>query len=131
MLKREVASGPAGRVVLMDSITLVTADDTGAIIVSGSHGGTSSGTFALEVPLALVVFNDAGVGKDHAGIAALPMLQARGVPGCTLAHTSARIGDALDMWEHGVISHVNAAARSLGIRPGQALAAVLRRLVAR
>ena len=113
VLKRAVASGPKGRVLLVDSITMVTPDDAGSIVVSGSHGGASSGNFALEVPLAFVVFNDAGVGKDDAGIAALPMLQARGVPGCTVAHTSARIGDALDLWERGVISHVNAAARGL------------------
>jgi len=62
------------RVWLMDTITKVTPDDAGSIVVSGSHGGTSSGSFALAAPLKLAVFNDAGVGKDSAGIAALDML---------------------------------------------------------
>jgi len=129
MLKRTALQGPGGRVVLTDTITKVDAGDAGALVVSGSHGGTSSGEFALVVPLALAVFNDAGIGKDEAGIAALARLQARGVPACAVAHTSARIGDALDTWEHGLVSRVNEAARAAGLAPGQRLKAVLGRWV--
>ena len=129
MLKKEVASGPGGAILVMDSITKVEPADRGAVVVSASHGGASSGEFALEVPLKLVFFNDAGVGKDKAGIAALGMLQARGVAGGTVAHTSARIGDSQDMWDCGVVSHVNEAARALGLAPGQALKAALQGLV--
>ena len=78
MLKKEVAKGNGGRVIVMDSITKVSPEDKDAIVVCASHGGTSSGEFALEVPLKAVIFNDAGVGKDNAGIAALDMLQKRG-----------------------------------------------------
>ena len=130
MRKDEVARGPRGRVILIDSITQLAAGDDGAIVVSGSHGGTSSGTFALERPLRLVFFNDAGVGKDEAGIAALAMLQARGVAAAAVAHTSARIGDALDAWQHGVISRVNARAHALGLRSGQSARDAAERLLA-
>lgn len=130
MLKKEVERGPGGSVLIMDSITKVAPQDAGAIVVSASHGGASSGEFALEVPLKAAFFNDAGVGKDDAGIAALAMLQARRVAAGTVAHTSARIGDAQDMWDCGVISHVNDAARALGLQPGQPLQAALRRLAA-
>ena len=129
MLKKEVARGPGGSVLVMDSFTMVEPGDEGAVVVSASHGGASSGEFALEVPLKLVFFNDAGVGKDNAGIAALAMLQAHGVAGGTVAHTSARIGDAQDMWDCGVVSHVNQAARVLGLAPGDALKQALQRLV--
>jgi len=129
MLKATVEQGTGGRVILMDSITKVTRDDVGAIVVSASHGGASSGEFALEVPLKLVFFNDAGVGKDNAGIVALDMLEAKHVAGGTVAHTSARIGDARDMWEEGVISHVNASARKLGLVPGASLKRALTALV--
>jgi hypothetical protein len=128
MLKKEVERGPAGAVLIMDSITKVEPTDRGAIVVSASHGGVSSGEFALEVPLKLVFFNDAGVGKDGAGIAALAMLQARGVGGGAVAHTSARIGDSADTWENGVISHLNAAALALGLKAGQPLRDALTRL---
>ncbi len=129
MLKKQVASGALGKVIVMDSITKVTADDVGAVVVSASHGGSSSGEFALEVPLKAVFFNDAGVGKDHAGIAALDMLDEQHVAGGTVSHLSARIGDSQDMWDHGVISHVNAAARALGLTENQKLDEALRRLV--
>jgi hypothetical protein len=131
MLKKEVAKGSGGRVILMDSITKVTPEDAGAIVVCASHGGTSSGEFALEVPLKAVIFNDAGVGKDNAGIAALEMLQARGVAAGAVAHTSGRIGDSLDMWENGVLSHVNAAARAVGLASGARVRQVLSELVSR
>lgn len=130
MLKKEVAGGPGGRVLIMDSITKVTPDDAGAMVVSASHGGASSGEFALELaPLKAAFFNDAGVGKDDAGIASLAMLQQHGVAGGTVSHTSARIGDAQDTWDHGVVSHVNECARALGIAPGQRLKETLTRLV--
>lgn len=128
MLKKEVAHGPCGRVLVMDSITKVTPQDEGCMVVSASHGGASSGEFALEVPLRVVFFNDAGVGKDDAGIASLHMLEAKGVAGGTVSHTSARIGDSQDMWDHGVVSHVNATAKALGIAPGQALKIILTQL---
>jgi thiazole synthase ThiGH ThiG subunit len=118
MLKRALTVGGTSRLLLVDSITLLDAADSGAIVVSASHGGVSSAAFALEHPLAAVFFNDAGVGKDDAGIAALALLDARGVPAGTVAHTSARIGDAQDTWDHGVISHLNAAALRWGLRTG-------------
>jgi hypothetical protein len=130
MRKDEVARGPRGRVIVIDSITQLEAGDHGAVVVSGSHGGTSSGEFALALPLRLVFFNDAGVGKDDAGIAALSMLQVRGVAGAAVAHGSARIGDALDAWQHGVISHVNDAAHSLGLRVGQSVQLAVQPLLA-
>ena len=128
MLKKEVARGPGARVVIMDSITKVTADDAGSVVVSASHGGASSGEFALEVPLKAAFFNDAGVGKDQAGIAALAMLQERGVAGGTVSHTSARIGESQDMWDEGVISHLNEGARALGLSVGEPLRQALERL---
>ncbi len=131
MLKKEVARGPGGSVLLVDTITKIAPADAGAIVVSASHGGVSSAQFALEVPLKAAFFNDAGVGKDGAGIAALALLQAKNVAAGTVAHTSARIGDAQDMWDCGVISHVNEAALLLGLAPGQLLRAAVERLVAR
>jgi acyl dehydratase len=128
MLKREAARGAGGRIVLVDSITQLAPEDAGSIVVSGSHGGASSGEIALRLPLAAALFNDAGVGKDGAGIAALAMLQARGVAAAAVSHASARIGDALDAWEHGIVSHRNEAARTLGVEPGERLRDALGRV---
>ena len=109
------------RVLLLDSITWLAEDDAGHIVVSGSHGGRSAGEYAVRWPLALCCLNDAGVGKDQAGIVALDMLESRGTPAVAYGHMSARIGDARDAWDNGVVTHVNAQARALGFAPGQAL----------
>ena len=111
----------ARRVVLLDSITWIEEEDAGHIVVSGSHGGRSAGGYAIRVALALCCLNDAGVGKDRAGIVALDMLAARGTPAVAYGHMSARIGEARDAWEHGVITHVNAPAAAMGLAPGESL----------
>lgn len=117
-LRRVVADGPLGPVLLVDSVTQIAASDGGAWVVTGSHGGVSAARYALVHPVSLVVFNDAGIGKDGAGIAALDRLQARGRAAATVSHDSARIGDAEDAWRHGRVSCANAAAQALGVRPG-------------
>jgi hypothetical protein len=63
MLKLEIVRRAGGRVIIVDSITQPTWAEAGAMVVSGSHGGRSSAAFALQVPFAAVLFNDAGVGK--------------------------------------------------------------------
>jgi hypothetical protein len=128
MFKAEVFRGARARIVVMDTITKLAAEDAGCIVVSGSHGGSSSAEFALAHPVHAVFFNDAGVGKDDAGIAALSILQARGIAAGVVSHESARIGDALDAWEHGVVSRVNEAASRLGLVAGVRLRAALQAL---
>ncbi len=112
--------------LVLDSITEAIGVGAGCIVISGSHGGLSAGRFALEAKLRLAVFNDAGGGKDGAGIAALDLLQRHGVAACTVAHTSACIGEARSTLHDGVISHANAAAVVLGAVVGRALGAWLK-----
>lgn len=114
------AALPPG-IVLLDSVTQTAAEHAGCIVVTGSHAGRSVVKYACAVPAKLYVFNDAGIGKDGAGIAALAELEAQGIAAVAVAHTSARIGEALDTWQNGVISAVNAAAARLGLAPGQRL----------
>jgi hypothetical protein len=118
-----------GGLLLADSITEAAGPggDTcgGRVVVCGSHGGASSARYAIAARAALTVFNDAGVGKDGAGIAALAMLQTEGLAAATVAHSSARIGDARSTLDDGIVSHVNASAAALGLRPGQRLREVL------
>ena len=113
---------------IVDSITQLQPADAGCFAVSGSHGGISSARYALVARPRLSVFNDAGVGKDEAGIAALAFLQSHGLAACTVSHDSARIGQAQSTLEDGVVSHVNPLAESLGVRVGQQLARTLQAL---
>lgn len=116
---------------LLDSIARITHDMANQVVVTGSHGGTSAAGFVLaltEKPHA-VFFNDAGIGKDEAGIAALSLLQAVGVIAAVYAHTSARIGDANDGLNHGVITRGNGLAQALGIAPSQSVREGVQRLL--
>lgn len=103
---------------VVDSITELKPVDAGCLAVSGSHGGISSARYALVARPLLSVFNDAGVGRDAAGLAALPFLQSHGLAACTVAHDSARIGEAGSTLADGVVSHVNALALALGVQVG-------------
>lgn len=113
---------------VVDSITELGSFDQGCIAVSGSHGGLSSARYALVAKAWLTVFNDAGVGRDGAGIAALACLQQQGLAACTVAHTSACIGQAESTWQHGVVSHCNTAALTLGLLVGKRLAEQVRNI---
>lgn len=104
--------------LVFDSITEAIGCAEGTIVVSGSHGGVSAARFARQARVRIAVFNDAGVGRDAAGIAGLALMQSAGVAACTVSHESARIGDARSSLEDGVISHANDAAAALGARPG-------------
>ena len=109
-------------VLVVDSITEAVGRGAGRLVVSGSHGGLSAARFAQQAQVRLAVFNDAGVGRDAAGIAGLALLEGGGIAACTVSHDSARIGDARSTLDDGVVSHANEAARALGARPGQRLA---------
>lgn len=111
----------ASRLHLLDTITAIDVSHGDGVVVSGSHGGVSSTGFVLRAAVKprAVLFNDAGVGKDRAGVVALDLLDAIGVACAVYSHQSARIGEARDGYECGVISAVNAVAASAGVRPGQ------------
>jgi hypothetical protein len=103
-------------VYFLDSAALITAQLRGAVVVTGSHGGRSAAHFALSHGPCFVVFNDAGGGLDDAGVSGLALLDEAGIAACTVAHTSARIGDARSTFTTGVVSHVNRTAQALGAR---------------
>ena len=113
---------------IVDSITELGACDQGCLAVSGSHGGLSSARYALAARPLLSVFNDAGGGKDGAGLAALDFLQSRGLAACTVSHESARIGEAQSTMNHGIVTHLNSLALTLGVQVGQPCLQVIKHL---
>lgn len=103
---------------IMDSITQPD-DAPGTVIIAGSHGGVSAGRYAARLGVTGVIFNDAGVGRDEAGLASLSYFDGFGCPAATVNHRSARIADGVDMGRNGTISHVNETAADLGCAKGQ------------
>src|SRR5437868_697153 len=106
-------------IVVADSITRIAEQDArGAVVVNASHGGVYAAYLAAKLGAAAAIFNDAGIGRDRAGISGLAYLQELGTPAATIGHDTARIGDGADMMAHGIITHANALAEALGCRPG-------------
>lgn len=117
----QVALNPneIGTIQVADSITKLGPQSRGTVLATGSHGGSYCGYLAALAGLRGVIFNDAGVGLDSAGIGALEYLQRLGMAAATVAHTSARIGDGADMLARGQISRCNAIAKALGCAEDQ------------
>ena len=105
-------------ITLLDSIALIDTSHAGTIVVTGSHGGRSAAGFVVDISKkpGAVFFNDAGGGKDNAGKVGLDMLQAIGVPAACYSHISARIGDAQDGLDNGVLTDLNDLAKQAGIK---------------
>ena len=109
------------RIIVADSITRVGETEArGAVIVNASHGGIYAAYLAAKLGAAAAIFNDAGIGRDHAGIAGLDYLRDLGIAAATVGHDTARIGDGADMMARGVITHANGLAEASGCRPGMA-----------
>ena len=107
-------------VLIADSITRVGTDAAGAVVINGSHGGIYAAYLAAKLRVAAAVFNDAGVGRDQAGIAGLDYLAGLAIPAAVVGHETARIGDGSDMMARGIITHANSPAIALGCHPGMA-----------
>ncbi|MDQ4062133.1 MAG: hypothetical protein M3145_13690 [Pseudomonadota bacterium] len=105
-------------ILAADTITKLPPEADGAVVVSGSHGGRYPGYLAARAGLRGVILNDAGVGRDEAGIGSLPYLEALGIAAAAVSHLSARIGDTADMLARGRISHANTIARAAGVEAG-------------
>lgn len=91
------------------------------VVVSGSYGGRYNAFNAAKWGVRGVIMNDAGIGKDDAGICGLPYLDQIGLAAATADAQTCHIGDGDHMLAHGVISHVNHTAAALGCRPGQSV----------
>jgi uncharacterized protein YunC (DUF1805 family) len=107
-----------GRIVLMDSISYISQDNESDVIVCGSHGGKSAAEHAAKFKPMGTIFNDAGKGKENAGISGLEKLNNEGIMAATVDTMSARIGEGFDSYNSGIISSVNERAREAGIQIG-------------
>jgi hypothetical protein len=110
------------RVMTLDSITRLTPDHAGQVVVAASHGGVYAGYCAARGRVRAVMLNDAGVGRERAGIGSLAWLDQLGIAAATADSLTCRIGDGDDMIAGGTVSFVNDTAAALGCVPGQTVA---------
>jgi hypothetical protein len=115
-------------IALADTVTALDARHAGAVLVTGSHGGTIAAWYAARAQVRAAIFNDAGGGLDDAGVGGLAELERIGMAAAAVAHTSARIADARDTLACGLISRVNGLAARCRVRIGQPAADAARLL---
>ena len=130
--RKRIANSGHREVWALDSITLSRPQDRRAVIVTGSHGALLGGRNDDGLPAADVFaafFNDAGGGKDDAGVARLPVLDARGVAAAAVSCDTARIGDGRSTYDTGVIARLNETARRLDLKEGMSAREAVARLV--
>lgn len=112
---------PAGSdvgIFTVSASSQVNASHRGQVIVSGSYGGEYNAFHAGKWGLRGVILNDAGVGKDEAGIRGIAYLEQIGLPAATADVNTCHIADGEHMLAHGRISYVNRFAIALGCEPG-------------
>ena len=107
-------------IVAAESVTQL-EDVAGRVLVAGSHGGVIAAYLGAKAGVHALILNDAGVGKDRAGIAGLFYLEDLGMAAAAVDCMSARIGDGRSMWESGRISHANAVAAQAGVARGMSV----------
>ena len=117
-----IADNQAGNMskepLVLDSVTHLTEEHRGAAAHCASHGGVYAGYFAAKMGIGGVILNDAGIGREAAGLAGVELLEKLSVPAATVSHRSARIGDGADGLARGKLSFVNATAQKLGLAVG-------------
>lgn len=117
--------------IVVDSVTKLGSEAAGRVVVGASHGGIFAAWIAAAAHVRAVILNDAGIGRDGAGVAGLAYLDRLGIAAAAVDHDSARIGDGADHMARGILSRVNATAAALGIAAGQPAAEAARLLAIR
>ncbi len=103
-------------ITVTDSITFLNGNNAGDIVVCGSHGGLSAGGYAQKHGVKAVFFNDAGIGKNNAGVKSLESLSDAGIPACTVDCMSAEIFNGQDVLTNGIITVCNQLAKTRNIK---------------
>lgn len=111
-------SETCGGVRVADTVTVLGADARGAVLVAASHGAAYAAALAAKAGVRAVILNDAGGGRDDAGLGALAYGESIGLAVALVGHDSCRIGDGADMMARGVIRHANAIAAIHDARAG-------------
>lgn len=113
-----ILEGDEKRIVVLDSVAHADDSCRGDIIIVGSHGGESAASYLLKFRPRGAIFNDAGMGKNAAGIEGLDIFEALFLPAAAVDAFSARIGKGRETYQYGIISAINRIAGSLGITVG-------------
>jgi hypothetical protein len=121
-LQIELAASARGRIMAMDSAYHVAAANRGRdVVVNASYCGVLPARFIGRHQPRASIGVDCGVGPAGAAIAGLWYLEALDVPAAVADVMSVRLGDGVDLHDHGVISVANRPATDCGVVPGMSV----------
>src|SRR4029453_19077895 len=106
-------------ILAVPSVTKLPSSADGAVVVGGSHGAVYAAYLSAKAGARAAIHNDAGIGRDEAGVGGLAWAETQGMAMAAASSGSARIGDGADMLRRGVISRANPLAEACGVRVGQ------------
>lgn len=112
--------GPRGRIVVLDSASYVTPGmlRPNDVVIFASYAGAHVVEAPLRQGFKAVIADDAGIGKDGAGVSALPATEKFGIAAAAVDTRSAEMSNGRSL-ALGKISRANAPALALGVRAGQ------------
>ena len=106
------------KIVVADSVTAADDENRGDILVCGSHCGANVGQIAVAGKIGAMIGNDAGMGRNNAGISGFALCDTNGIPVAAVASMTAMIGSGVSTYEEGIVSAVNVKAAKLGVAEG-------------
>ncbi|HVY19721.1 MAG TPA: hypothetical protein VHA70_06525 [Bauldia sp.] len=118
----------SGQIFAVPASSFVNESHRGHVVVSGSYGGDYNAFHAGKWGIRGVVLNDAGIGKDDAGIHGITYLEQIGLAAATADVNTCHIADGEHMLEHGRISFVNRFAANLGCKVGDTVRSVAEKM---
>lgn len=118
-LQTTVQSSPRGSIVAMDSAYDVAPRNRGRdVVINASYCGVLPARFIGEHKPRGAIGVDCAIGPAGASIAGLWYLEALNIPAAVADVLTVRLGDGLDLHEHGIISFYNRPAADCGVRRG-------------
>jgi len=106
------------RIIVTNTAGSYDENNKNDVVIDGSHFGVNSAKMAVDAAVKGRIGNDAGIGKNSAGIAGLNILEKVGIPGAAVSSMSAKIGVGMSTWDTGKVSTVNESARKIGVKVG-------------
>ncbi len=92
------------KIMTVASCSNIRAEHHAHVVVSGSYGGRYNAYNAAKWPVRAVIMNDAGIGKDNAGIVGLEFLDQINMAAATADARSCHIGDGDHMLSRTALS---------------------------
>jgi hypothetical protein len=118
----EVRKGTSGSVMAMDSAYDVAPANRGRdVVVNASYCGVLPARFIAAQGPRGAIGVDCGVGPAGASIAGLWYLEALQIPAAVADVMTVKLGDGVDLYTQGVISHFNQPAADCGVKAGMSV----------